>query len=66
MQIRKNQKLIRNLVDGHGQKCVWIVWSWGSKIDCVLEEQMEYNQTCTRRPLLGLLKSGLYGQVIVR
>ena len=35
IQIHKNQKLIRNLLGGHGQKCVWIVWSWDSKIDCI-------------------------------
>ena len=29
--------LIRNLLDGHGQKWMWLVWSWDSKIDFIAE-----------------------------
>ena len=35
MQIHKNQKLIKNLLVGHGQKCVWPIWSLDSKTDCI-------------------------------
>ena len=35
MQINNSWTLIKNLLDGHGQKWVWPVWSWDSKIDCI-------------------------------
>ena len=31
----KNENLIRNFLVGHGQKYVWPVWSWDSKIECI-------------------------------
>ena len=42
IQIHKNQKLIKNLLGGCGQKWVWLVRSRNCKIDCVSKtERME-------------------------
>ena len=36
IQIHKNEKPIKNLLSGHGQKWMWPVWSRDSKICCIL------------------------------
>ena len=36
----QNHKLIKNLLGGHGQVWVWLVWLWNCKIDCI-SKQME-------------------------
>ena len=35
IQIHKDQKLIENVLVGHGQKWVWLICSLDSKIDCI-------------------------------
>ena len=35
IQTHKNEKNIENVLVGHGQKWVWPVWLWGSKIDFI-------------------------------
>ena len=35
VQILANSKVIENFWGGHGQKWVWPVWWWDSKIECI-------------------------------
>ena len=45
MQIHNSYKLMKNLLGRHGQKWVWLVWSWDSKIYnlvfCMLVQMQE-------------------------